>query len=171
MNCAACTLSRYLFLMKRSGVSIKRYNTGQRQMRAHRVSRPFLVLARCVRHPFRLFHLKWKRLQTVRNAPLGVAVAATKTDQWPPNPLLNLAKLCRVSKMGRRDSRRLLITGAMSVMRRAIRKGPPIGAWLAKMLAGKRRMLVATALANKLTRTVWALTTRKDVNRIPPLAA
>ena len=38
MNCAACTLSRYPFLMKRSGVSIKRYNTGQRQMRAHRVS-------------------------------------------------------------------------------------------------------------------------------------
>ena len=37
-NCAACTLSRYPFLMKRSGVSIKRYNTGQRQMRAHRVS-------------------------------------------------------------------------------------------------------------------------------------
>ena len=38
MNCAACTLSRYPFLIKRSGVSIKRYNTGQRQMRAHRVS-------------------------------------------------------------------------------------------------------------------------------------
>ena len=38
MNCAACTLSRYSFLMKRSGVSIKRYNTGQRPMRAHRVS-------------------------------------------------------------------------------------------------------------------------------------
>ena len=37
-NCAACTLSRYPFLMKRSGVSIKRYNTGQRQTRAHRVS-------------------------------------------------------------------------------------------------------------------------------------
>ena len=85
---------------------------------------------------------------------------------WP-----DFAKFGRVSKMGRRDSRRLLITGSMAVMRRAIRKGPPIGAWLAKMLAGKRRMLVATALANKLTRTVWALTTRKDVNRIPPLAA
>ena len=38
MNCAACTLSRYPFLMKRSGVSIKRYNTGQRPTRAHRVS-------------------------------------------------------------------------------------------------------------------------------------
>ena len=37
-NCAACTLSRYPFLMKRSGVSIKRYNAGQRQTRAHRVS-------------------------------------------------------------------------------------------------------------------------------------
>ena len=37
-NCAACTLSRYPFLMKRSGVSIQRYNTGQGQTRAHRVS-------------------------------------------------------------------------------------------------------------------------------------
>ena len=37
-NCAACTLSRYPFLMKRSGVSIQRYSTGQRQTRAHRVS-------------------------------------------------------------------------------------------------------------------------------------
>jgi transposase len=35
----------------------------------------------------------------------------------------------------------------------------------------KPRMLVATALANKLARTVWALTTTKENYRIPPLAA
>jgi transposase len=39
------------------------------------------------------------------------------------------------------------------------------------MLARKPRMLVATALANKLARTVWALTTTKENYRIPPLAA
>jgi len=107
-------------------------------------------------------------LQTVWNAPLGVGCCRDKNR---PVGAKSFAKLDRVSKMGRRDSRRLLITGSMAVMRRAIRKGLAIGAWLAKMLAGKRRMLVATALANKSTRTVWALTTRKDINRIPPLAA
>ena len=62
--------------------------------------------------------------------------------------------LGRTSEMGQRDIRRLLITAAMAVFRWAIRKGPPPGAWLAKMLVRKPRMLVATALANKLTRTV-----------------
>ena len=79
--------------------------------------------------------------------------------------------LGRTSKMGQRDIRRLLITGAMAVIRWAIRKGPPPGSWLAKMLARKPRMLVATALANKLARTAWALTTTKENYRIPPLAA
>lgn len=79
--------------------------------------------------------------------------------------------LGRTSKMGQRDIRRLLITGAMAVIRWAMRKGPPPGSWLAKMLARKPRMLVATALANKLARTVWALTTKKENYRIPPLAA
>ena len=79
--------------------------------------------------------------------------------------------LGRTSKMGQRGIRRLRTTGAMAVIRWAIRKGPPPGAWLAKMLARKPRMLVATALANKLARTVWALTTTKENYRIPPLAA
>ena len=79
--------------------------------------------------------------------------------------------LGRTSKMGQRDIGRLLITGTMAVIRWAIRKGPPPGAWLAMMLARKLRMLVATALANKLARTVWALTTTKEKYRIPPLAA
>jgi len=79
--------------------------------------------------------------------------------------------LGRTSKMGQRDIRRLLVTGAMAVIRWAIRKSPPVGSWLAKMLARKPRMLVAMALANKLARTVWALTTKKEEYRIPPLAA
>ena len=76
--------------------------------------------------------------------------------------------LGRTSKMGQRDIRRLLITGAMAVIRWAIRKGPPPGSWLAKMLARKPRMLVATALANKLARTVWALTTTKENYELCP---
>lgn len=45
------------------------------------------------------------------------------------------------------------------------------GSWLAKMPAHKPGMRVATALANKLARPVWALTTSKQTYRIPPLAA
>ena len=44
-------------------------------------------------------------------------------------------RLGKVSKMGQRDIRRLLITGAMAVVRWAARKGPPEGSWLARMLA------------------------------------
>lgn len=57
------------------------------------------------------------------------------------------------------------------LIRWSIRKGPPAGSWLAKMLARKPRMLVVTALENKLARTVWALATKKEDYRIPPLAA
>ena len=81
------------------------------------------------------------------------------------------ARLGRISKMGQRDVRRLLITGAMSVIRQAVRRGAPRGSWLARMLARKPRMLVAVALANKMARIAWALMTKGQVYREPaPLA-
>lgn len=54
--------------------------------------------------------------------------------------------------MGQRDIRRLLITSAVGLVRRAARKGAPEGTWLARMLAKKPRMLVAVALANRMAR-------------------
>ncbi|MDF0603877.1 IS110 family transposase, partial [Psychromarinibacter sp. C21-152] len=57
--------------------------------------------------------------------------------------------LGRTSKMGQRDIRRLLIIGAMTRIRWAVKNGPPKGSWLEQMLARKPRMLVAIALANK----------------------
>ncbi len=54
--------------------------------------------------------------------------------------------------MGQRDIRRLLITGAMAVLRAARHTPPAEGSWLARMLARKPRMLVAVALANKMAR-------------------
>ena len=54
--------------------------------------------------------------------------------------------------MGQCDIRRLLIIGAMAVVRWASRKGAPEGSWLARMMAKKPRMLVAIALANKMAR-------------------
>ena len=63
--------------------------------------------------------------------------------------------------------RRLLITGAMSVVRCAVRRAAPPGSWLARMLSRKPRMLVAVALANKIARIAWALMRNRQVSREP----
>jgi transposase len=79
-------------------------------------------------------------------------------------------KLGATSKKGERTLRRLLIIGASSVVRRAIRHGTPSGAWLGRMLARKPRMLVIVALANKMARTVWALQATGEIYRAPVVA-
>ncbi len=66
-------------------------------------------------------------------------------------------RLGGISKMGQRDIRRLLIVGAVAVVRWAARKGVSDGSWLARMLGRKPKMLVAVALANRMARTAWAL--------------
>jgi transposase len=73
--------------------------------------------------------------------------------------------LGKTSKMGQRDIRRLLIIGAVAVVRWASRKGTPDG-WLHRMLARKPRMLVAIALANKMARSIWAMLTRDEDYRV-----
>ena len=58
-------------------------------------------------------------------------------------------RLGRISKMGQRDPRRLLIVGAMSVIQAVEKRGgAPDGSWPARMLSCKAKMLVAVALAN-----------------------
>jgi transposase len=79
-------------------------------------------------------------------------------------------RLGKVSKMGQRDIRRLLITGAMAVVRWATRKGAPEGSWLARMLAKKDRLLVAIALANRMARGLWAMLTKGEDYRDPAAA-
>lgn len=80
-------------------------------------------------------------------------------------------RLGRTSKMGQRDIRRLLIIGAVAVVRWAARKGAPDGSWLARMLARKPKMLVAVALANRMARTAWALLRKGEDYRDPAMAA
>ena len=75
--------------------------------------------------------------------------------------------LGKTSKMGQRDIRRLLIVGAMSVVRWALRKGAPEGSWLHRMLARKPRVLTAIALANKMARSIWAMLTKSEDYRAP----
>ena len=64
--------------------------------------------------------------------------------------------------MGQRDLRRLLISGAMAMVRWAVRRGATKDPWLARMLARKSRMLVAVALANRMARIAWALMTKNE---------
>ncbi|WP_146591171.1 IS110 family transposase [Puniceibacterium confluentis] len=79
--------------------------------------------------------------------------------------------LGRTSKMGQRDIRRLLIIGAMTRVRWAVRNGAPKGSWLEQMLARKPRMLVAIALANKTARAIWAMMTKKEDFKDPVAVA
>ena len=76
-------------------------------------------------------------------------------------------RLGRTSKMGQKDILRLLITGAIAVVRWSARKGAPEGSWLARMLARKPKMLVAVALANRMARTAWALMRKGEDYRDP----
>jgi transposase len=72
--------------------------------------------------------------------------------------------------MGQRDIRRLLIIGAMTIVRWAVRKGASKGSWLARMLAEKPRLVVAIALANKMARSVWAMLIKGEDYRGSALA-
>jgi transposase len=80
-------------------------------------------------------------------------------------------KLGTISKMGERTLRRLLIIGASSVVRKALRQGPTAESWLGRMLARKPRMLVIVALANKMARIAWAVRAKEEVYRAPVVVA
>lgn len=76
------------------------------------------------------------------------------------------ARLGAVSKMGQTDIRRLLIVGAMSVIRWVVRKGGSPNRWLAALVARKPRMVAAVALENKMARMIWAMTTKQEDYRM-----
>jgi transposase len=77
-----------------------------------------------------------------------------------------------ISRAGNERLRRLLVTGATSVIRFAIRPGHKVAsAWLLNLLQRKPRKLVAVALANKIARTAWAMMVSGEVWRRPSPAA
>lgn len=71
-------------------------------------------------------------------------------------------RLGRVSKMGQRDIRRLLIIGAMSCVGRVVRFKRGADPWLQDKLDRKPRMVAAIALANKMARQIWAMLTKRE---------
>lgn len=71
-------------------------------------------------------------------------------------------RLGKTSKMGQRDIRRLLISGAMAVLQWAQRSKKIADPWIARMLAKKPRLMVAVALANRMARGLWAMTVKNE---------
>jgi transposase len=79
-------------------------------------------------------------------------------------------RLGPISKKGDRYLRRILIAGALAVLRHA-RAHPEKHPWLAQLLARKPAKVAAVALANKMARVAWALLAKGETYRAPALAA
>lgn len=68
-----------------------------------------------------------------------------------------------ISRAGDRYLRRLLVVGAMAVIRRARQPGYTANPWLVRLLQKHRSAkLAAVALANKMARIAWALMVRGE---------
>jgi transposase len=74
-------------------------------------------------------------------------------------------RLGRISKMGDRYLRRLLVIGATSRIRAAKYHPAAADAWLVGLLARKPKKLVAVALANKAARIAWVVMARGESYR------
>jgi transposase len=87
-------------------------------------------------------------------------------------------RLATVSRIGQADIRKLLIVGAMSVIRWVVRKGGSPNRWLAALVARKPKMVAAVALASserrsatgpsppRTARMIWAMTTKQEDYRM-----
>jgi transposase len=77
-------------------------------------------------------------------------------------------KLRRISKMGNRNLRKLLVVGAHSVLFRRKLHTDPLRMWAKKLIEKKPFKLVAVALANKMARIAFAILRGKTVYREIP---
>jgi len=80
------------------------------------------------------------------------------------------ARLGRISKQGDRYLRRLLVAGALAVLKQA-RARPDKHPWLTRLLARRPAKVAAVALANKMARTAWAVLARGESYRASAPAA
>ena len=77
-------------------------------------------------------------------------------------------KLGRISKMGNRNLRKLLVVGAHSVLFRRKLHTDPLRMWAKKLIEKKPFKLVAVALANKMARIAFAIMRGRTVYREIP---
>ncbi len=76
-------------------------------------------------------------------------------------------RLGGISKAGNRYLRRLLVVGALSVIRRAKQTGYTRHPWLIQLMARRSAKIAAVALANKIARIAWAMMARNESYRTP----
>ncbi len=126
-----------------------------------------------------------QRLSTIPGVGLisATALAASVTDpgrfrsgrQFAASlgltPLQNSSggkeRMGRISRMGDRYLRRLLVVGMTSLVRRARAKPDSVDPRIAAMLARKPARLVTVAAANRTARVAWSIMTRGGVYRAP----
>jgi len=75
-------------------------------------------------------------------------------------------RLGSISKQGDRYLRRLLVVGAISIVRTA-RMRPDKYPWVIELLARRPAKVVAVALANKMARIAWAVLAKGETYRSP----
>jgi transposase len=129
-----------------------------------------------------------KRLQTIPGVGIigATAISATVTDPSVFRSGRDFAawvglvprqdstggkpRLGPISKQGDRYLRRILVGGAVSILRRA-KLNPDRYPWLTRLLARRPFKVVAIALANRMARIAWALLAKGGTYRRPRLAA
>jgi transposase len=79
-------------------------------------------------------------------------------------------KLGAITKQGNRAIRRLLVLGAISVLRVAAKRKGALRDWLVALRARKPGKVAAVALANKLARIIWAIMTTGEAFRTETFA-
>jgi transposase len=81
-------------------------------------------------------------------------------------------RMGKISRAGNERLRTLLVSGATSVINAAMKPGSrQMTEWLRALLLRKPRKLVAVAIANKITRTAWAMMTSGETYQGRPAAA
>ena len=76
----------------------------------------------------------------------------------------------KISRMGDRYLRRLLVVGMTSLVRRARAKPDAVDPRLVAMLERRPARVVTVAAANRTARVAWALMTRGGTYRAPAAA-
>jgi transposase len=107
-------------------------------------------------------------------APCLVGMEACGTSHHWARVLMQLGHLGKITKMGDKYLRKLLIVGMTSLVRRAKYKPEAVDPRLANWLARKPMHVATVAMANKTARVIWAIMVRSETYRAghaPALAA
>ncbi len=78
-------------------------------------------------------------------------------------------KLLGITKQGNKYLRRLFVQGARAVLQNRIKQTPGLRCWLDQLLARAHQNVAIVALANKLLRMAWAVSSKNEIYRPPVL--